>query len=376
MYFKTIPEHQHIKQRLVHLATRGQVPHAYLFWGAAGSAQLALALAVATYLHCQYRLPEDACGQCRSCLKMQKGIHPDTQFLFPMATAQQTPKETPSADLAGAWRSFLQTHAYGHLQDWMLHAGSTAKQPLILTEQARQVHPYLSLTPVESSYKIVLIWLPEHLHLTAANTLLKVLEEPPKQTLFLLVSVAPDKILTTIRSRAHALYVPIFSDASVASLLQQQYSDLSAPQINTLVALADGDVGTAFRLANDEGSDALEAFVTWMRMCYKQDVTHLVARAEAYQQLTREKQKHFFLYALHMLRCVLITWFGHETLHRATPAELDFNRRFSTSLTYPQVKSYASWFQASYNYLDRNVNPRILFLDVSLRVSRAFQPDI
>lgn len=372
MRFIAIPAHQPIKKRLAHIAQHNQVPHAPLFWGPEGSAQLTLALAFATYLNCQHRLANDACGQCAACRKMHKLIHPDVKFVFPISpTKQITGKDVVSNSFLKTWRSFVQAYPYGNTSDWSYHLGSEHKQLAIPREEARHITQHISLKALEGAYKIVLVWLPEYLHPAAANALLKVLEEPPPNTIFLLVSMAPEKILNTIRSRTQPIHVPAFTNESIAHLLTQQHT-LSQEQLTQVVTLADGNLNKALKLAVDAQGDDFKQFTTWMRVCYVQDLAQLVAQAEAFQQLSREEQKNFLVYALHMLREVLIIYFGRESLTRTTKTARVFNQKLGQALTYQQIKCYTTWLNQACNYLERNANPKLLLLDLSLRIARAF----
>lgn len=372
MLFITIPAYQLIKKQLIHIAQQNQVPHAQLFWGPEGSAQLPLALAFATYLNCQHRLANDACGQCPSCQKMHKLIHPDVKFVFPTSpTRQITGKDVVSNSFLKPWRSFVQAHPYGNASDWSYYVGSEHKQLATPREEARHITQHVSFKALEGAYKVVLVWLPEYLHPASANALLKVLEEPPPYTIFLLVSVAPEKLMNTIRSRTQSIYVPAFTDESIAQLLAQQH-DLAQEQIAQVVTLANGNVNKALKLAVDAQGDDLKQFATWMRACYAQDLGRLVVHAEAFQQLPREGQKNFLVYALHMLREVLIIHVGQTTLARTTKAEQAFNQKLAQTLTYQQLKCYATWLNQACNHLTRNANPKLLLLDLSLRIARAF----
>ena len=371
--FLAIPEHESIKKRLTYIAQHSQVPHAQLFWGPEGSAQLTLALAFATYLNCQDRLSEDACGQCPSCLKMQKLIHPDVKFVFPTsATKQITGKEVVSNSFLKSWRSFVHEHPYGNASDWSYYAGSEHKQLHIPREEARHITQHVSLKPLEGAYKIVLIWLPEYLHHTAANALLKVLEEPPPHTVFLLVSTIPERLPSTIRSRTQQVHVPAFTDEAIAHLLNQQHS-LPQEQLAQVITLANGNLNKALKLTGDTQGDDFSQFKAWMRLCYTQDLTQLVAQAESFQQLQKEGQRNFLVYALHMLREALLVRFTQRKLSRVTAEEQEFTERLGQSLAYGQIKAYSAWLNQACYYIGRNANPKILFLDLSLKMAQAFQ---
>ncbi len=350
-----------------------QVPHAQLFWGPEGSAKLPLALAFATYLHCQNRQKEDACGQCGPCIKMQKLIHPDVMFVFPTSpTKQFTGKDVVSTNFLKAWRAFLHEHPYGNVSDWNYYLGSENKQLNIPKEEARQITQYVSLKAFEAFYKVVLIWLPEYLHPTAANALLKVLEEPPPHTLFLLVNVHPDKVLSTIRSRTQQVHIPAFTDTALSSMLVQQCS-LDQQRLAQIVLMADGNFNKALKLAVDTPATHFDQFKIWMRLCYTPSFAQLLAQAEAFQQMPKEDQKHFLAYCLHMMREALVIKFGQPDLTRTAAAEQEFSHKLRQTLTDQQIKDYTTWLNQAYYYIERNANPKILYLDLSLKIAHTFR---
>jgi DNA polymerase-3 subunit delta' len=373
MRFADIPEHEPIKRRLQYIAQHNQIPHAQLFWGPPGSAQMSLALAFATYLHCTQQVADDACGQCASCLKMEKLVHPDVKFVFPIGpTKKLTGKEVASNNYLSTWRSFVQTQPYGLLSDWSYQVGSEQKHLAISKEESKQITQYISMKPLEGIYKIILIWLPEYLHPTAANALLKILEEPGPQTIFLLISMAPEKVLNTIRSRTQQIHVPAFSDQAITQLLANQYP-LKPEELNQIVSLADGNLNQAFKLVGNSNQEVFEQFTAWMRLCYTQHLTKLIAQAEVFQQLDKEAQKYFLAYALHMFREALIIHLGQSQLSKATALEQEFLAKFRKNLTDQQINHFTGWINQAYYYLERNVNTKLLLLNLSLKITQAFR---
>ena len=376
MQFAAIHGYESIKQRLIRLITTQQVPHAQLFWGPEGSASLPLALAFATYLYCQKRSPEDACGQCTSCRQMAQYTHPDLHFIFPTgATKQLSSKEALSANLLKTWRKFLQQQPYGNSSDWYYHLGSESKQLSIAREEARQIASSISLKPFAGTYTIVLIWLPEYLHAVAANALLKVLEEPPSQTLFLLVSFQHQKILGTIRSRTQQVHIPPFTDHALKRTLEP-YLATSQQELDPIVLLANGNFNRALKLAESTTATYFTQFRDWMRGCYTQNLSQLVAQANSFHGMPREGQKNFITYALHMLREALMATYGQATLARAEHSELAFIQKFGSTMTLSQMKAYIFWINQAHYQLERNVHPKILYLDLSLRIAHAYRQSI
>lgn len=372
MRFAAIQGYYTLKQQLTNALTAQQVPHAQLFWGPEGNASLPLALAFATYLNCEQRTTEDACGQCPSCLQMQKLVHPNVKFVFPTsATRQFTGKDVVSTKLLPLWRDFVLANPYGQAEDWSQYLDSASKQLSIGREEAREVLQNVSLKAFNNQHKVVLIWLPEYLHSTAANALLKVIEEPPPHTLFLLVSTAPDKILGTIRSRTQQVYVPPFTDEALTNMLQVK-GKLDQEQLRQVTILADGNLNRAFKLMKQMEGTYFSTFQTWMRLCYAHDFTQLLAQADDFQTWSKVEQRDFLVYALHLLREAVVLYFTPTTLARVAVVEQMFTQKLRKTLTHHQLTAWINWLNQSCYYLERNVNPRMLYLDLSLRLAHSF----
>ncbi len=372
MQFAAIQGYIPLKQSLIHWVKNHQIPHAQLFWGPEGNASMSLVLALVTYLHCQHRQEEDSCGQCAPCRKMKKLIHPDVKFVFPTSATQQfTGKDKVSNNFLKTWRSFLDSCPYGQADDWSNYLNSPNNQLSISREETRVVLREVSLKGFENSYKVIIIWLPEYLHITAASALLKVIEEPPPQTLFLLVSNNPERVIGTIRSRMQQIYVPAFADEAVIKTLKQKYS-LKQEQLAQIVLLADGNLSKAFKLVERVEESHFTYFKTWMRLCYTHDLTQLTRQAEIFQKLTQVDQRNFLVYTLHLLREALVTHFTQNALTRTTELERIFAQKLRQSSTHQQIKEWINWLNQACYCIERNVNPKMLYLDLSLKIVRAF----
>ena len=373
MHFAAIQGYGSIKQYLIHVVQTHQIPHAQLFWGPEGNAGLPLALAFITYLNCQHRLKDDACGQCTSCLSMQKLVHPDVKFVFPtVATKHITGKEVISTSFIKTWRTFFNAYPYGHASDWSHYLDNEKKQLSISKEEAKEIIKTISFKAFEGKYKVVLIWLPEYLHMAAANALLQVIEEPPPYTLFLLVSVQPDRVLDTIRSRTQQIYIPAFTDKALSSMLAQQHP-LDQAHLAQIILLADGNLNKAFKLVENMTGDYFGHFKNWMRLCYTHNLTQLIAQADAFQEMSKADQKNFLAYSLHMLREVLVLYFTQVGLTRVTDVEQAFTKKLRQSLTHQQIKAWITWLNQAHNCIERHVNARILYLNLSLSIARTFK---
>src|SRR5687768_8160108 len=267
MKFSAIPGLTETKKLLTDSVQSNHIAHAQLFVGAEGALNLPLALAYATYLHCQNK-GDDACGTCPACSKSLKYIHPDTHFVFPVSNVKgDKDEERFKADTLKSWRSFLLEQPFSDLDDWTTYYGGEDKQALISREESREIVKALSLKPFESKYKVMIIWQPEFMHPSAANGILKILEEPAAHTYFILVTNAADKLLPTIISRTQLISVPLLPDTEIEKFLVEKKS-IDGKRAARLTLLADGNLNLALKLSENEEDDNAQLFAEWMRSCY------------------------------------------------------------------------------------------------------------
>lgn len=371
MLFSEITGFEDIKKVLVRAVQNNHVAHAQLFLGREGTPALALALAYATYVNCQNKQPEDSCGQCSSCIKLGKLIHPDMHFIFPSATMKDTAKEVQQTEITKKFRAFLLQQPYGNVNDWTAFFGAENKLPNISVEDSRNITKNLSLKAFEADYKIMLMWLPEFMNIQAANAILKILEEPPAKTLFLLVSNNADKLLTTIISRTQIINIRLYEDAELQEhLLRHKLTDEA--KASQIARLADGNLNQAIKLCQEIKNDYQLMFVDWMRKCYGRKIIELINGTDAFQQLGREAQKSFFQYGLSMFREALIMSVAGEEMVRLAGDELDFIRKFSAVLSPERIELISYQLNEACTHIERNANPRIVFLDTSLSIIKTF----
>nr|WP_246440298.1 DNA polymerase III subunit delta' [Rhabdobacter roseus] len=360
-----------VKAALVRAVRQNHVAHAQLFDGAAGGGALALALAFATYVNCEDKREQDACGRCASCVKMAKLIHPDLHCIFPIATSKKAPGSTSEAFLP-LWRTFIHESPYRLLPDWLDFIQAENKQGNISVEEARSILRKLALKAYEGEYKILIIWKPELMNLASANALLKILEEPPVKTLFLLVSDQSDRLLTTLLSRTQRVAVPTFTDQNVTDYLQQQHA-LAASQARQIAYLCDGNLAEAARLTHESTDDRTEWFAHWMRSCYKQDLVQLVTLADSFDGLNKEAQKGIFEYTLRLFRDMLVWTQGAGELLRVPAEELAFVQNFAKAVPEGALERMVQQVNEAYYHVERNVRAKMVFLDLSLTVSQFFR---
>ena len=372
MQFSEIIGQDDTRQLLLRAVQTNHLAHALLFDGPEGSANLALALALAQYVNCEDRqgsgTPDaDACGRCASCVKMQKLVHPDLHLVFPVANLARG--KTSEAYLT-EFRAFILDQPYRTLPDWLDRMGADNKQGNISAEEARQILQKLSLKAYEGAYKIMLIWLPELMNVASANALLKVLEEPPAQTLFLLVTNQPDKLLITILSRTQRVALRAFTDGDVATYLRQ-HRNLDETTARRLAYLADGNLADALHLSTQTGTaDEHTWFAEWMRDCYRQDLAKLVKQAEQFDGFSKEKQKGLFDYSIRLCRDVFLWQQGAGELLRLPDDELAFVKNFAKVLSTAHVERIVADLNQGAYHLERNARARMVLLDLSLTFAR------
>lgn len=380
MQFKDIPGLNNIKAALILSVKRNHVAHSQLFYGQEGGAQLALALAYATFVNCENKTDDDSCGSCASCHKMNRMIHPDFHPIFPTTKTAKV-KTTDDDEKKGSsfegflplWRSFLQENAYKTLPEWHEHIGAEKNQQAIIpADVARKIIQKVSMKAYEAEYKILLIWLPELMNNTAANAILKVLEEPPAKTIFLLVSNDPNKLLPTILSRTLLINISLFEDKDVVDYLVS--NNLADETRATKVAyLAAGNMCKALEILTDEESDIHENFAIWMRFCFKPDIAGLIKMADQFAMMNKTTQKSLFEYSLSLFRDLFLWINGGQVLVRLEGAELQFVERFGKVINPKAIEKITKEISDTHYHLERNANPKILFLDLSFMIARVIK---
>lgn len=374
MRFSVIPGLSEEKSLLLEAASSNHIAHAQLFVGTEGALNLPLALAFATYVHCENKNGNDSCGSCPACSKNDKFIHPDTHFVFPLSNVKGDKDDDRfKADILKSWRSFLTEQPYGNLDDWTNYYGGEDKQALISREESREIIKTLSLKPFESTYKVMIIWRPELMHPSAANGILKILEEPAPHTFFILVTNAADKLLPTIISRTQIVTIPLLSDEEVEKTLTDQYGT-DPGRASKIAQLAEGNLNYAIKLIDSEEDDNSQRFTEWMRACFKKSYGALVTMAEDYHGLDKLSQRNLMSYGMNMMRETLLKVSGSTSMARTRGEELKFVQDFSKVMDLEKIeKSYNLMNDASF-HLERNGSAKMIFLDVSLKISRTINP--
>ncbi|MDQ2769296.1 MAG: DNA polymerase III subunit delta [Bacteroidota bacterium] len=372
MLFNDIPNQTAVKALLRQSVARQHVAHAQMFRGQEGGAALALALAYAQFLNCEARADdaEDSCGRCPACTKIAKLAHPDLNFIMPVTTTKTVAKDAVSSKFMAEWRAFVLANPYQGLNDWMQHIGAENKQGNISKDEAVQILKLVSLKAFEARFKIVILWLPELMHPAAANAVLKLLEEPPPATIFLLVSHAPEQLLPTIISRVQPVVVRPFSEDDITAYLHTEYQipEVKARQV---AQLADGSLGAAIasRDANAD-HDYFEFFSGWMRLCfsYGSKAADILKKSEEFQKLGRENQKELLSYSLGLVRKVLLFGIDPKFVPHLANSEQQFVTGFAKFVTPRNADLLAKELTDAHYHIERNANAKMVFVDSSLRL--------
>ncbi len=372
MNFARIPGHKETKEKLIRSVHEERVSHAQLFTGPEGCGSLALALAYAMYVSCENRTPDDSCGICKSCVKYEKLIHPDLHFVFPVIKDKKN-TEPVSDTYIDQWREFVKASPYFTLNSWLNSIEVENAQGLIFASEAGEIIKKLNLKTFESDYKIMIIWLPEKMHKATANKLLKLLEEPPEKTLFLLVSDEPDKLPPTILSRCQMLKIPGFKNDDIVEFLKTRLR-ATADKASGIARVANGNIKRAVELYENEGSSLglLSNFKNLMRFAWKRDVISLINWSDEMAATGREAQKNFISFSLRILRENLMLSMDQKKndLVFLSGEEASFSDNFHPFIQQQNIYSLTDEFNLAFSHVEANGNARIIFLDLALKVTR------
>ena len=371
MRFSDIPGLKEEKKRLISFFKSGKIHHALLFFGKEGSGNLPLALAFATYLNCEKKIENDSCGDCPSCIKMQKLIHPDLHLIFPIASSTKITKEVISDKFIESWRISFMENPYLDVKDWFEVCGIENKKPNISKEEAKNIIKKLYLKPFQSKQKINIIWLPEYMHHSTANALLKIFEEPPGDTLFFLVSNNYQKLLKTIISRVQMFRVNNFEPNDIKKFLSK-YQEKSEQEIDSAIFLSDLSINAAEKILLDSKDDNLSFLKDWLRNCYSENFLEINNKMEWFNNLSKMSKRAFLHYSLKLMRESLVSKI-ETSLVKVSTEEQKFINNFKKTLDKDSLADIILLFDKSISNLDGNANPKILFLNLSIKLSNFFQ---
>ncbi|MGC3979069.1 MAG: DNA polymerase III subunit [Paludibacteraceae bacterium] len=375
--FKDIIGQQAIKERLIQPALEKRIPHAQLLYGQEGVGKLALALSYAQYIMCTHPSATDACGVCPSCIKFQNMQHPDLHFVFPVI--KPPGKNTVICDdFVQEFRNMLIQSPYFSVQDWYEIIGDGAKQGAIYANESSEIIRKLSLKTYESEYKVMVIWLPELMNDSCANKLLKILEEPPPKTLFLLVSNTIEGNIATILSRTQHIYIPRLSENEIVNALLSENPNVLVLEAQNAARIAEGSFLQAKKILeqNKESRVNFDRFVQLMRLAWmignKRDYNSLMILRTWADNLSgsdmgRERQKAFLNYAQSMVRENFIFNLKQHDLNYMTNYETDFSLKFSPFINERNVEDLMNELALAERHIEQNTYAKMVFFDLALK---------
>lgn len=368
MKFSEVIGQNKIKQLLIEETKSNRISHAQMFLGPSGIGKLPLAIAFSQFLLCDNPSKKDACGVCPSCTKIQHNVHPDLHFVFPVVNA----KGVKSADdRRKDWNTFLEQNTYFDLTNWLQFTDEMGKSPQIGVEESRHILKKLSLKSFSGKYKIMIVWLPEKMNIAAANKLLKVLEEPPEKTLFFLVCDSIESILPTIISRTQIIKIPALSNDDIIGYLKSNYQ-IDDSNAQTIANLSQGSLVEALNMIKGDKSQHIyfDLFVSLMRAAYAIDAIQLMDVAENLAAQDKENQKNFLLYGLHIFRESLMRNYLGKESENLRIEENNFLKKFARFINNQNISLLSNEFNDAYYHLERNANPKILFTDLVIRLTK------
>ncbi|MGC9470931.1 MAG: ATP-binding protein [Bacteroidales bacterium] len=390
MKFSDVTGQKELKNRLIRMIGENRLPHALMLAGPPGYGGLPLAVALGQYISCTNPGEEDSCGNCPSCLKYAKLIHPDLHFVFPVNKTKKLQKKEKekkdddkkneikdpvSDDALHLWRELFITEPYFTLSRWYEQLGFENQQGIITTAEAGQIIRKLSLKTYESEYKVMIIWYPEKMNQQTANKILKILEEPPEGTLFILVSENPESMLTTVTSRTQIFTLPPVDHDSLKEFVANRYS-LSGKELEEVIRLARGDKYRAMETVRlkEEYQEHLRHFISLMRFSirYHKMMPELLSWVDEISALGREKQKEFLEYGLRMIRENLFLGLMPDKKQEMVfmnKEEDDFSHKFSPYIHAGNIEAVTREFNKAILHIEANAYARIVFLDLCLKLS-------
>ena len=371
MLFNQIIGQEHIKKHLQVSAENGRIPHAQLFVGKEGSGTLPMAIAYAQFLLCNFSNDKDVCN-----IKCNKLQHPDLHFAFPVTANENVKKHPVSSLFLEDWREFIATQPYGSLFNWLQHIGVENKQGIIGVDEAEEIVKKLKLKSYEGGFKVMIIWMAEKMNIAAANKLLKLIEEPPEKTVFILITENEEQIINTIKSRCQALHFPVLSEEDVANALivNHQIEDNIAAK---LAHEAAGNYNKALHLFHNDSSDVIfeEWFIAWIRTAFKAKgnaavVQQLIEWSDTIAKTGRETQKRFLKYCLQFFRqALLLNYKSEKLVFMDTKTGFDLNK-FAPFVHAGNILDIEKELTDAMYHIERNGNAKIILLDLSMKLTR------
>jgi DNA polymerase-3 subunit delta' len=370
MLFNEVIGQKEIKKRLIEGVNDNRVSHALLFSGPEGSGKLAMAIAYSQFLNCRNRSEFEACGECPSCKKYKKLIHPDLHFVFPVV---KTPKfkDAVSDNFLDKWREQVIKNPYFNIDCWNKNIDVENSQAQIFANESSEIIRKLNLKTFEAEYKVMIVWMAERMNNQCANKLLKMIEEPPPKTLFVLITESEDQILPTIKSRTQLMKFAGIDTESMLKALESNPATIGK-NLKGLAHLAKGNYISALELLSPEDQNKVnfEQFTSLMRIAYKRDWMPLFEWVDEVSGMGREQQKSFLLYCMKMIRENFVMNIKEPEIVYLNEQEKAFSDRFSPFINERNIMVFSDEFEKAFRDISQNGNPRVLFLDLSLKITK------
>lgn len=367
MQFKEIIGQAEIKEQLLDSVRRGVVPHARLICGSKGIGKLPLAMAYAQFLNCLEPQENDSCGKCSSCIKYNNLAHPDLHFVFPIVKKD---KKEVCDDYIVDWRTFVKESPYFGLNNWLAYIGAENAQGMIYAKESEEIIRKLSLKIYQAKYKTMIIWLPEKMHEACANKLLKIIEEPFDNTVFILVSDNPDQIITTIQSRCQRLNVHSINQEDIAFALESNFN-ISESNAKEVAHIANGSYLKALETIslNEEHKFFFNLFVQMMRSSYARNIKDIKNIANELASIGREPQKNFIVYSQRMIREYFISNLNNADMVYLNQEESTFGNRFAPFINEKNIIDFSAELTLAERHIEQNVNSKMVFFDLCLKIT-------
>ena len=370
-----------MQQRLMQLVQEERVPHALLFCGPAGAGKMALALAFASQLLSGekasvaeddgFMMAAEDPRVTKNKAMLREWTHPDLHFTFPTIKlpSMGSDHQPVSNDFVKQWIALLKEGPYFSIEQWMTTMGAANQQAIITGAESDELSRKLALKSSQGGYKVSIIWLPERMNLTSANKLLKLLEEPPQQTVFILVSEHPEQLLETILSRTQRIDIKRIDEASIEKALIDKRG-IEPDAAHRIARIANGSWLQALDALNtgNENRDFLDMFIMLMRLAYGRKVKDLKKWSENIAGYGREKQRRMLSYFMHLVRENFMYNFRQPELNYMTQEEEDFAKNFARFIHERNIIEINELMALAYRDIGQNANAKVVFYDLALKM--------
>lgn len=378
MLFREVIGQESVKANLRASRKEGRISHAQLFFGPPGSGVLPMAMAYAQYLICENPSDNDSCGVCPPCQKCNKMVHPDIYYSFPVITLSKQKIDKPvSNDFIADFRKAVLARPYLDYNDWMVEiSDSENKQGRIYVHEGPEIIKRINLKAFEAPFKIVVMWLPERMGQDLSNKLLKSFEEPPDNTIFILASEAREVLLQTILSRTQSVKLGRLSDQQIINALLLS-REMEMHKASEIARLADGDYHLAEELSQQlTGNETFDkAFLGWMRLCFNpaKNMEALMAWVDQMAANKREEQKQFLFASIQMVRECMMVNLADQSLVKLEDQQVKTLEKFLPFVNAKNMTPFVEELSKAHFHIERNASAKILFLDLSLKLSNILQ---